>query len=786
MDYNIQIASRDASWLLATLADEPDKAKCRLHIPETIVFREDPSTRRLVISKILRTNKNGFVIQMDASEAGPVIRKLKDKQAAAVAAGPSNMNVPIATAYGFDSVGQGVPPAGLENLLSDIESGNLDGITMLQLRPPVVTKAKGRNTNAYRIDVEFISDTPGKPSIKIRLGEGEKTTPTTTTILKSLREELVNTVKRIVQHIERKGCRFYTCTFEFAYERSRLQLLRGRDIKTSSFPHEMEPGTQGVQGSTSPMGMPHPTGSTDGSGSPGPHPHQQYQRHPQPVQPGAYLHTTPTPLSVLDINTPLSQAIHAPLPIGNTNTTIPAFTHPLHIGAHVMPQPNTLDALPRIDPAVLAEVQLGPSDKENATRLAQQLRRAQDALREIQAVAAKSASMGAPAQTHGTQEITESAALKQMRKKGNFEYSEDPLPPENSPNREKSLTDLLMKTRKKWKDAVAYVDTVTSAVLREKHTAIMEMSSLHKQEVQQLRASIATLEDRLLQFQAEANNLSTDLNASIKREEYTSNRLTRAQNEVKRLHNDLQTIIALQSGPGSNSRTPAAAHPSGRRPAFPPATTPGASGPLGSKSGANIRAGAEIVGGGAPLPSPASGAGISPTTPATMNYLSPTADIQTVFSASDQGAIVAGLHAHLRQLQAEIAGLREEMAGEVSRNAQLKSSHAKTLEEFRAERRRLLALLAEKDTEQEYKTIQQALEAESNSLEQSNKNRTTAGDDEGGNNSDDTTMDASVPIGELLRRSREINALRSTVATLRTELTHALDNQKQADRKSVV
>lgn len=715
------------------------------------------------------------------------------------------MNIPIATAYGFDSIGQGVPPAGLENLLTDIETGNLDGITMLQLRAPVPSKSQSKTSTAYRIDVEYISDTPGKPSIKIRLGEGEISTPTSTTILKSLREELVASAKRIVQCVEQKGCRIYACTFEFVSDRSKLQLLRGKDIKTSSLPNELEPvpgaphggpnmmppplvsptsGTQLPPSSLSPTGMPPTTTrATHGADT---FVVSSYPNAPQ----GTYPHTASTPLTVLDLTTPLPQAIHSPalnptgpssssssptapappsFASGHRSISVPsaAFARQPYGNVHAVTGLNTPASLlafanlPSIDPTLLVEVPLGPNDKENTSKLQQQLRRAQDVLREVQAAA-----VAAKVSTGVGVEHAESAALKELRKAGSFEYSEDPLPPDNTPNREQTLVNLLMQTRKKWKEAVQYANAVTSVVTREKLTAIMDMSNLHKQEVQELRGSIAALEDRLLQLQAEANNLSSDLSASVKREEYTKNRLSRSQAEVKRLHNDLQTIITLQSsgaegGAGAGNRVPAVAQPSPRRPAIPAS---GAAGPLVSKSNANLRAGAEIVG-AASLPSPAASSVVSAG-----NYLSPTADIQTVFSAGDNGATLAGLQAHLRQLQAEIAGVREELAGEVDRNLQLKSSHAKTLDEFRAERRRLLALLAEKDSEEEYKTVKDALAEESNVLE-AELNGTSDAED---------GMNSPVPMGLLLRRSREINALRSTVATLRTELTHAMDSQKQA------
>jgi hypothetical protein len=193
-------------------------------------------------------------------------------------------NTVIAYAFGADGIAQSVPCAGLDNLLADLTAGTLEGIVMLQAKPPMIGTAstsssanttpsspRGRagataptplpssTTTAaadpfpLRYEVEFVYP-PG--TFRLRLGGGATAAGTTGTaagtsssavnksMLLAAKDELNGAAKRVIAAIETsRRVRVTSAVFEFAAATKKdgrvLHVLVGvRDFSTSASPDE--------------------------------------------------------------------------------------------------------------------------------------------------------------------------------------------------------------------------------------------------------------------------------------------------------------------------------------------------------------------------------------------------------------------------------------------------------------------------------------------------------------------------------------------------------------------
>ena len=106
-------------------------------------------------------------------------------------------------------------------MLADLSAGSLEGISMLQARPPGAVAAK--RSGAPRFEVEYRFSAGGKSQLRAKMAEGEAVNATTTAALRSSREELQAVAKRLVTALENsRAVRVVSAHFEFAGEKEGL------------------------------------------------------------------------------------------------------------------------------------------------------------------------------------------------------------------------------------------------------------------------------------------------------------------------------------------------------------------------------------------------------------------------------------------------------------------------------------------------------------------------------------------------------------------------------------
>lgn len=174
---------------------------------------QDPSTQRLTLSSWLFTSKSGTVSRRTGADAHSQLRRLRDR----LVTGATGAT-PVAQAFGFDGLGQGVPPQGLDNLLGDLEAGSLQGITMLQARVKLGPRPAGHFAVEYSLD-----NTPAgsKAVLRARLANGEAATAAATQALRAVRDDLQSSAKRMIITAEAvRRVKITGAEFEFVVDSS--------------------------------------------------------------------------------------------------------------------------------------------------------------------------------------------------------------------------------------------------------------------------------------------------------------------------------------------------------------------------------------------------------------------------------------------------------------------------------------------------------------------------------------------------------------------------------------
>jgi len=234
-----QAIPRDASWLFESLHDETEKIKCRVNIPDSLIFRRDNTTSKLALSVWLYTSsKTGNVSKRTTLDTAS-LKKWRDKLLTGIPPG-----TPVAQVFGFDGVGQGVPPQGLDNLLSDLDSGNLEGIAMLQARVRLGARPGGHFEVEYTLD-----NTPAgtKPILRPRLASTDTSSTgsnaAAVAALRSAREELLAAVKRMIVTVEGvRKVRVLSGVFEFVADSgNNVHCVGAYGVRTSLAEGEMSP-----------------------------------------------------------------------------------------------------------------------------------------------------------------------------------------------------------------------------------------------------------------------------------------------------------------------------------------------------------------------------------------------------------------------------------------------------------------------------------------------------------------------------------------------------------------
>jgi len=177
-----------------------------------------------------------MVIRKAGVDAAGHVKHLREKLALSV----SSPQASVASAFGSDGVPQGVPVQGLDNLLADLGSGKLEGILMLQARPP------GPRKGVISMEVQYVVGKEGKPYLRARLPSSEPPNTAASSSLKAFREELQAMAKRILLCLEssRKVRVLPGLVLEFVCEKGALVLVGARDLVTSAAPGEAELASQ--------------------------------------------------------------------------------------------------------------------------------------------------------------------------------------------------------------------------------------------------------------------------------------------------------------------------------------------------------------------------------------------------------------------------------------------------------------------------------------------------------------------------------------------------------------